>query len=485
MPPIVEIVGPLGSVGMRPRGTTPSFMGAVRVGVYCLMATLLGLNLSLYAAGYPKEAAAQEDDAPSKHPARSVAKKSEDVALEPTLRRRVVPEPRVEPARSSAEPPATPAQSSDTFEATTVILVICFERPELLRRCLASIVARHPCGGLRVLVSQDGLSSRQNVEAVEQEVGRARAELVGKCGTNLVSLVRHDAQTRDGSGYHKLSRHFKFALGRAFAEPRAARVVVLEEDLEIASDFLSLFQALAPALDEDETLLAVSAWNDNGQTGRVSSAEAVFRSDFFPGLGWMLNVKLWAELGPKWPDAYWDDWLREPAQRKGRHTLRPEICRSFHVSSSKGTSQNQYGEFLARTQIYAGPPVDFIGRRHTLLADLAMEAYDADFVAKLQAAAPMAALPIDYKHRLDTLPSAIRLEYSTVEDRGRPDSFPAIARKLGIMDNVKAGVPRTAYRGVVHFWLGPNVYVYLAPSLDACLPRFFRLDGMESKRQVL
>lgn len=31
-----------------------------------------------------------------------------------------------------------------------------------------------------------------------------------------------------------------------------------------------------------------------------------------------------------WPQAYWDDWLREPARRKGRQFLRPEVCRTYH-----------------------------------------------------------------------------------------------------------------------------------------------------------
>jgi alpha-1,3-mannosyl-glycoprotein beta-1,2-N-acetylglucosaminyltransferase len=37
---------------------------------------------------------------------------------------------------------------------------------------------------------------------------------------------------------------------------------------------------------------------------------------------------MWEEIGPKWPEAFWDDWLREPPQRRGRHCLRPEISRS-------------------------------------------------------------------------------------------------------------------------------------------------------------
>ena len=45
---------------------------------------------------------------------------------------------------------------------------------------------------------------------------------------------------------------------------------------------------------------------------------ALRRSDFFPGLGWMLTRELWMEFEPKWPEGYWDDWVRDPAQRKGR-----------------------------------------------------------------------------------------------------------------------------------------------------------------------
>jgi len=40
-------------------------------------------------------------------------------------------------------------------------------------------------------------------------------------------------------------------------------------------------------------------------------------------------LQAWEELGPKWPEAFWDDWLREPPQRKGRQFLRPEISRSY------------------------------------------------------------------------------------------------------------------------------------------------------------
>lgn len=42
-----------------------------------------------------------------------------------------------------------------------------------------------------------------------------------------------------------------------------------------------------------------------------------------------MTKKLWKELGPakKWaPTGYWDDWMREDEQRKGRQVIRPEVC---------------------------------------------------------------------------------------------------------------------------------------------------------------
>ncbi len=36
------------------------------------------------------------------------------------------------------------------------------------------------------------------------------------------------------------------------------------------------------------SLVAASAWNDNGVKGLVKDSKALYRSDFFPGLGWMM-----------------------------------------------------------------------------------------------------------------------------------------------------------------------------------------------------
>ena len=55
---------------------------------------------------------------------------------------------------------------------------------------------------------------------------------------------------------------------------------------------------MAAVFDE---LRCVSSWNDNGQPRLVAEPTELYRSDFFPGLGWMLTKRLWTELAPAWP----------------------------------------------------------------------------------------------------------------------------------------------------------------------------------------
>lgn len=58
------------------------------------------------------------------------------------------------------------------------------------------------------------------------------------------------------------------------------------------------------------------------------------------GLGWMLTSQLWEELKIKWPETFWDDWMRDPAQRQGRACVRPEVSRTgISLQGKKGVSK--------------------------------------------------------------------------------------------------------------------------------------------------
>ena len=42
--------------------------------------------------------------------------------------------------------------------------------------------------------------------------------------------------------------------------------------------------------------------------GHDWQAARLFRTSYFPGLGWMMARELWQELGPAWPLDHWVRW---------------------------------------------------------------------------------------------------------------------------------------------------------------------------------
>jgi len=88
---------------------------------------------------------------------------------------------------------------------------------------------------------------------------------------------------------------------------------MIEDDLLLSPDFLRLFWASAWLLRADRSLWCVSAWNDQGFPHTARSASRLQRTDYFPGLGWMISADIWHELRDKWPEAAttgWDHWMR-------------------------------------------------------------------------------------------------------------------------------------------------------------------------------
>jgi hypothetical protein len=243
------------------------------------------------------------------------------------------------PARAAEQiSAAAPAQAAAGFSLLTpgriAVVVIAYNRPSYLDRALKSIYLHHPGGNsFPVFVSQDGENA--DVAAVVTRHGarrivHPRKAVKLKTGTYLAKFP----------GYAYLSLHYGWALGTLFADADAYEgVIILEEDIEVAPDFFNYFTATAPLLYQDESLLCVSAFNDNGQEKYASDPEAIHRSDFFPGLGWLLTRRLWGELKDKWPNerGFWDDWLREPPQRRGRASIRPEVRRTYALGAARAS----------------------------------------------------------------------------------------------------------------------------------------------------
>ncbi|KAF9676402.1 hypothetical protein SADUNF_Sadunf09G0134800 [Salix dunnii] len=187
----------------------------------------------------------------------------------------------------------------------------------------------------------------------------------------------------------------------------------IANDMEIAPDFFDYFEAAAALLDKDKSIMAVSSWNDNGQKQFVHDPYELYRSDFFPGLGWMLTKSIWDELSPKWPKAY-----------------------PFSIGSSLGQFFQQYLQPIKLNNV----KVDWKSRDLSYLMKDKYTKYFADIVRK--------AKPIqgnDAVLKAYNIEGDVRIQY-----KDQPD-FERIARQFGIFEDWKDGIPRTSFKGVVVF----------------------------------
>ncbi|KAM9777068.1 alpha-1,3-mannosyl-glycoprotein 2-beta-N-acetylglucosaminyltransferase b [Syngnathus typhle] len=296
---------------------------------------------------------------------------------------------------------------------------------------------------------------------VSQDCGHAEtAGVIASYGAQVthvrqpdLSDIRVRPEHRKFQGYYKIARHYRWALNQVFDTFAQSTVVIVEDDLEVAPDFFEYFRAMYPILRADPTLWCVSAWNDNGREALVdpSKSALLHRTDFFPGLGWMLLKELWDELEPKWPSAFWDDWMRLPEQRKDRSCVRPEISRTI-TFGRKGVSLGQFFDQYLR---YIRLNTEFVPFTKQNFSHLLKGNYDEKFIKDVYGAPPVKIEELQQGGALRG-PGPYRVNYSS------RDSFKVLARNLGVMDDLKSGVPRTGYRGVVAF-LHRGRRVFLAP----------------------
>lgn len=320
----------------------------------------------------------------------------------------------------------------DKVPVAAVVIMAC-NRADYLERTIesvlkyqSSVASRYP-----LFVSQDGSDASVRSKALSY-----------KMLTYMQHLDYEPVHTeRPGEliAYYKIARHYKWALDELFYKHNFSRVIILEDDMEIAPDFFSYFEAAATLLDSDKSIMAVSSWNDNGQKQFVHDPYMLYRSDFFPGLGWMLSRSMWDELSPKWPKAYWDDWMRLKENHGGRQFIRPEVCRTYNFGehgSSFGQFYKQYLEPIKLNDVQ----VDW---KSMDLSYLTEENYTRHFANIVKNARPV--YGVDVVLKAYNIDGDVSILYKDQED------FERIAGQFGIFEEWKDGIPRTAYKGVVVF----------------------------------
>jgi alpha-1,3-mannosyl-glycoprotein beta-1,2-N-acetylglucosaminyltransferase len=342
---------------------------------------------------------------------------------------------------------------------TSPLLIFTCQRDNYLKQTLDDILKYIPpdCSiGCPIIISQDG--NNQNVANVIRD---AQIRFQTERNIPLVHLV-HPSALRGApnrNAYQALAIHYGWALTQVFDNKAQAqgihvspeRVIILEEDLHIAPDFFGYFAAMVPVLDNDSTLFAVSAFNDNGFEGRVSDPRRLLRTDFFPGLGWMMTRRLWDnELKMKWPDGYWDDWLRDSRQRQGRQVIRPEVSRTYHFGFEGGASGNQFGRLLQKIHLDT-EAIDWGSLDISLLSPEMFDRYYWNIISNAKRVNSVSEALVVCKL------SDVLLEYQDFHE------FQELGRQLQLMIDEKDGILRTSYRGVVETRPHGGKFLLLTP----------------------
>lgn len=329
------------------------------------------------------------------------------------------------------------------------ILVISCNRITV-ERCLDQLIKLRPNKEqFPIVVSQD-CDHRQT------------ADVIARYGSELLHIKQPDQsdieippKEKKFRGYFKIARHYKWALNQVFIKLGYSTAIIVEDDLDIAPDFYEYFLGTYSLLVNDSSLWCVSAWNDNGKAGLVdeNAPFLLYRTDFFPGLGWMLTRDLWLELAPKWPKSYWDDWIRQPEQRKNRACIRPEVSRT-RTFGKLGVSN---GLFFEKHLKYIKLNEKFVPFAKMNLSYLLKDNYDIAFVNQVYESTVVSYSELKSGNIVGT--GSVRIPYYTRQ------SFKNTTKLLGLMDDFRSGVPRSGYRGVVTFFYNGR-RVHLAPSAN-------------------
>ena len=355
--------------------------------------------------------------------------------------------------------PDTPTDAvSTTADLSPIpVVIFTFDRADNLRRTIDSVLAALPSDASLhpLFVSQDG--DHPGVAAV-----------VASYGSRVTHLHFEWKGTPRGeyrTAYLHIAGHYQFAMRSVLEEvaghEQYERIILLEDDMDVSPDFFSYFRRLSPLFDSDASLYCVSAWNDNGMAAFVHSPTAAYRSDVFPGLGWMWSRALWTELR-EWTWGFWDDWLREPAQRKGRSCVYPEVNRAY-TFVSVGTSSGQFYDTYLRHIRLNTEQVDWAALDVSYLQKERYDEWLSALLRKAVSVGGVAQAKADIDGDMDgggmkaLAVAERRLGYSSLQH------LTSLITPIGLIPDHKAGVPRSSYRGVLSFryrgvriWIVPN-----------------------------
>jgi len=349
------------------------------------------------------------------------------------------------PVESTAEPPVV---TSDSSLSDAAFLLLCYNRPHYLEETLSSLFAVDGASDVKVYVSQDGSDT-------------PTAEVARRYNVTLWQRPRVPLLGPKQQGQAYLAQHYKWALDKVLVENSHSHAIVLEDDMHFSPDLLSFFRQSAWLLDADPTIWCISTWNDNGFDTLVSDDDAadLFRTDYFPGLGWMLRRELWHELSPLFPREHWDHWMRLASTSRGRECIVPKLSRNYNIGRQGANMEaSQYERYLKRIRHNQRSAVPLRGLSGLLNASY--ESSMATLVARAASnALPLAQPPLSVAPEL---PGPFLYTYTA-------DTFKRLSAHFGIWP-----VPRAVHRHTLVLRLQGRTFVLASARQCPYLPSSLR-----------
>jgi len=246
------------------------------------------------------------------------------------------------------------------------LVLFCYSRPEYLASTLESLAHVDQIGSLSIYIAQDGNNPR--VRQVVEAMGRKLFYWPRVRSFTHWMRDREPLLGKDQKGHAYVAQNYRFSLDRIFKKGHS-HVIIVEDDMNFSLDFVRYFQATAPLLELDPSILAISSWNDHGLKYYTNDERRVFRTSYFPGLGWMMSSKLWAEIGSQFPLENWDHWLRQSVVNKGRDTVVCELNRNYNTGRTGANMRAaQYDLQIKPMDHSEGNVMDFGNLDYVLLA---------------------------------------------------------------------------------------------------------------------
>ncbi|THD21368.1 Alpha-1 3-mannosyl-glycoprotein beta-1 2-N-acetylglucosaminyltransferase [Fasciola hepatica] len=170
----------------------------------------------------------------------------------------------------------------------------------------------------------------------------------------------------------------------------------------------------------------------------------------------MLLRSFWLEINTNWPDIFWDEYVRKPYVRKNRTCLRPEVSRTI-TFGRMGISRGQFFDTYLSTMRLNEKWQNFLQLDLTYLHE---PGYTKRWLDSVYNKSMEISLDQFLQGNLPNISTSstrrLRVTYQSQAD------FDKIAKKLTLMRDIKSGVMRNGFVGVVPVkW--KDRWIYIAP----------------------